>query len=173
MSHNLHYVIVKAESCEDAIDRVNDEVLNWQRDENNWFSILYCASENDKEVIDKRDPSELTAFRHMTFSFSNIVGEIKEHISMFRLLWGYTYKTSLEARVHLISRLLSDADASELEENLRLILSFEYSQKSSSKYPSFRAYEFDEYGLTDMTLLDDYEDEEGIQSYIVVVDMHS
>ena len=167
MAHNLHYVIVTAESCEDAVNKVDDEVLNWQRDENNWYSLLYCVSEDEEETSDLQVFIPVNQGFCTGFTFAGIMTEMREHISMFRLL-NHTYSTALEARLHLTKMLLGDSNSYELNETLRLILATEEAQKGIGDYHTFRPYEFDQYGMTDIS-----SPEEGLQQYIVVVDMHS
>jgi hypothetical protein len=50
MSHNLHFVAVKADSPEDACNEVENQILDWGT-ENNWRTICGCVSEKDEIYI--------------------------------------------------------------------------------------------------------------------------
>jgi hypothetical protein len=176
MAHNLHYVIVTAESIDDAVDQVNDTVLEWQRDENNYFSILVCSSEDGKETKDFREPDGLDFSVPTNKAFKKCVAEIRRYASLFRLPYGDTdtdtnFTTSIEARMHLIAMLTDGTKYNSymLTETLNIILSTEESHKyTGNKYPMYREYQFDKFGMTDMS-----EPQEGLKQYVVLIDMHS
>lgn len=53
MAHNLHLVVVKADSPEDACDSVETYIMDYGN-ENNWITICGCVSEFN-EVYDTED----------------------------------------------------------------------------------------------------------------------
>lgn len=48
--HNLHYVVVKAETAEDAVSEVETMISDWGT-ENNWRSFGGCVSEDNEVYI--------------------------------------------------------------------------------------------------------------------------
>jgi hypothetical protein len=186
--HNLHFILIKADSAADAASETETLILNWG-DENNWRRIGGVASEDGSDDIDNHDdgrwplsfldaaegvPKEGTYFSR-TVAYLNMeiappltlpatpfsthpdlrsaIAELSDMLRAFDLEGGDTHDLwCVRRNVKHLSELIASRRAREHDEGI----------------PQFYDWEFDYFGLTDMT-----EQSEGARRYLVFLDMHS
>lgn len=153
--HNTHYIIVAAENESDAGYKAEWELNNFGG-ENNWYSIqrISCLSDNsDVEYIEQ---------------------ELQQLNQLFS-------KENVDSITELNSRLLANPDRSHyflLSENFKKLYELtKHTDKAPYTYEQLQdiddyfGWEFDEYGITNMSYGNDLEEYE--KFYLVTIDMHS
>ena len=186
--HNLHFILVKADSAEDAASMVENELLSWGN-ENNWRSIGGIASEDGSGDIEDHEgggwklsflDDQDNVLREGTY-FSRAVAYLRHSITEPVIFSYAPYSThpDLRSALHTLSDTLRefdpDTDSSNdlwaLGRNLKHLSELMDSRaalKAGEEIPQFYDWQFDQEGLTDLT-----DQSEGISRYLVFLDMHS
>lgn len=185
--HTLHFILVNADSAEDAASNAENEILHWGN-ENNWRSISGVASEDGADDIENHDdgawplsflnddeavPKEGTYFaRALAYLKRDLVDPIRFSY------WPTPEYPDMKAALRGIADRLCDFDpdtgssqvlweTQRAAEQLKHILDAR-GALASDCIPEFYPWQFDETGLTDMT-----GNTEGAKRYLVFLDMHS
>lgn len=185
--HTLHFILLNADTAQDAASSAESEILEWGND-NNWRSIGGVASEDGADDIENHEstgwplsflddsegvPKKGTYFeRAIAFLKRDIVDPIRLPY------WPTPQYPDMKAALKGIADRLTDFDpdtgnsqvlweAQRASERLKHILDAR-GALASDCIPEFYPWQFDEFGLTDMT-----ENTEGAKRYLVFLDMHS
>jgi hypothetical protein len=176
--HNLHFILIKADSANEAASEAENGMLDWG-DENNWRRLGGVASEDGSDDIENHDnglwglsyldkqdgvPKDGTYFsravayllRRITEPVTDLrsaLSELGDRLREFDPDHGDSYD------LWAIGRDLKHL--SELMDSRKGL-------KHGTEIPEFYEWQFDHFGLTDMT-----EDSEGARRYLVFLDMHS
>jgi len=182
--HTLHFLLLKANSAKQAGAASQDLLLDWGN-ENNWRSIGGIASEDGSDDIENLDGgrwglsyldeqegvpkdgtyfSRAAAFLHREIAppviltsahpdFASALNELSGRLSRFDADHGHTND------LWAIGRDLKHL--SELIDSRR-------ARKHGEQIPQFYDWQFDHFGLTDLT-----EQSDGARRYLVFLDMHS
>ncbi|MEI7668605.1 MAG: hypothetical protein WCJ33_00805 [Pseudomonadota bacterium] len=187
--HNLHYIMVKADSAEDAAHNIENAIDNWG-DENNWRRIGGIASEDGTDDIENYQEArwalssldeEDDVPKEGTY-YSRTVAHIKQMITGSINLSNITgkYFDINQAVAAIIGKLKEFNETSEncdrfllfqMSENLKNLYELSTSRhamKAGFEISELHAWEFEEVGFTDMS-----ERQEGSKHYIAFLDMHS
>lgn len=172
--HNLHFVVVKAETGEEACDIVETQISNWGN-ENNWRTMCGAVSEND-EVYNANDG------RYPPTKYSNTIAKINKNVNRWlkSCYYGETAKELL-AKGKKVERfaqheLWSLMKYAEYLHELKCFKLTKTVQKKNGKKVSssfdvlsdeFYSWKFDECGVTQI------ENENEGKIWVVFVDMHS
>ena len=185
--HNLHLILVNADSAEDAASSAASETIEWGND-NNWRSIGGVVSEDGADVIQNHE-----GFGYPLSFFDNEEGLPKEGnyfekgVAFIKRLindpiqlnhGGYPLCADMkEALAAICGRLTAfdteNGSSHELWAAHRNLQQLEQIMDgrgaiASDCIPEFYAWQFDEVGLTDMTC-----NTQGAKRYLVLLDMHS
>ena len=179
--HNVHFILVRADSADQAATIASNHVLGFGDEDNNWYQIGGIASEDGCD--DVNDHGEDT---HYPLSRLDDLGAPKEgtHFARAVELLRQDLANPPDIRTALVNlademrtvRVPDDFIALwEIIENLKRLFSILYSRHflSDGDIPEFRRYEFDQFGLTAIHSHECYNKEEGQRRYIVLLDMHS
>lgn len=186
--HNLHFILVNAETAKDAASTVETEIAHWGTD-NNWHSIGGIASEDGKDDIENHDSAawalsflddEDTIPKEGTY-FSRAVAYLHSVINAPITLRfpPYSEHADMESALEAVSEGIKSFDSSKdnpyilwaMAQSLKLMSGQLESQthlKAGKPIPSLHEWQLTEMGLTDLT--DPSSDE---KRYIVFLDMHS
>ena len=164
--HNLHFILVRANSGEQACQDAENQIIDWGND-NNWRTMCGALSE-DNEVYDAGDGR----YRPHETEYTNI-DAINQGVKKWigESFYGATAKEKLDKG----ENNLSEWNALELwslsKHAKHLSEAYDYKEKEFDilNGNTFYAYCFDECGVTDLT----YEGEESEKIWIVFIDMHS
>lgn len=169
--HNLHFVITRAESPQEACDNVGTMTSDFGN-ENNWRTICGCVSEKNKVFINDSSGS----YTPKDIGYTTIA-KINRVINKWIKSPYYGDAAAAAAAKKKLSRArkkidLSTWNSSELFSLERLAKHlYEALPYKESKFDvlkdSFFSWQFDECGVTQ-----DENENEG-QLYVVFVDMHS
>jgi hypothetical protein len=186
--HNLHFILIKADSATEAASEAENLILDWG-DENNWRSVGGVASEDGCDDIDNHGdarwglcfldeeegiPKEGTYFNRAVAYLNR---EITEPVT-FAFAPYSTHTDPNSAIDELADRLRSfDPDLGNTNDlwgigrNLKHLSELIDSRRARAQgkaIPQFYDWQLDAFGLTDMT-----EQSAGAGRYIVFLDMHS
>lgn len=164
--HNIHFIIVKANSGEEACKEADALILDWG-DENNWRTMCGAVS-LEGEVYDAGDGR----YRPHETDYQTI-DKINEAVKkwMQDSFYGATAKEKLDK---------GETDLSEWN-SVELWSLSKHAKHLSEAHPykdrefnlmegdTFYAYQYDECGLTDMS----WNSTDGEKGWIVFCDMHS
>jgi hypothetical protein len=173
--HNLHFILLKANSGEEACKKAENEIMDFGN-ENNWRTMCGAVSE-DNEVYDAGDGRyRPTETEHIT------IEEINQKVSgwLSESFFGVTAKEKLgKGEINLDE--WNAVELWSLSKHARH-LSEAYSYKDREfdilKGDTFYTCQFDECGVTDFRY-DTYEDDDEAMSktkektWVVFCDMHS
>ena len=183
--HNVHLILVRADSADKAADIASDHVWGFGDEFNNWFRIGGIASEDGCD-----DDNEHGVDTHYPLSRLDDLGAPKEGTYFARAV-GLLRSNDLANPPDIRTALANLADEMrkvrvpddfidlwEIIEKLKRLFSILYSRHflSDGDIPEFRPYEFDQFGLTATEHVNERcpgEKEEGKRRYIVLLDMHS
>lgn len=186
--HNLHFILIKADSAEGAAPEVDNLILHWG-DENNWRRVGGVASEDGSDDIENYDngrwslsyldaqaglPKEGTYFsRGLAYLHQQTTDPVVLPSAPFS-----THSNLRTAITKLGTRLRAfdpdDGDTQDLWgigwdlKHLSALIDSRRGRERREEIPQFYDWQFDNFGLTDMT-----EDSEGARRYLVFLDMHS
>jgi hypothetical protein len=184
--HNLHYIIINAESADDAAESALLEIQDWGN-ENNWRKVGGVASEDGKDLIENHQDARWTlsglkpddALPDDNSYFAWAIADIWAKIDGDIKLPHHPYSKSFDLQVTLrgIALELLHSDCTNIEllwsasanlKYLHQIARGRAQREVENAIPEFYEWEFDECGLTDLT-----DNSEGAQRYLVMIDMHS
>jgi hypothetical protein len=176
--HNLHFILIKADSAAEAASEAENAILDWGN-ENNWRTIEGVASEDGSDDINNHEGGRWG----LTF-LDDDVGISKEGTYFSRAV-AYLNReimgplTDLPSKLQALSDTLRAFDPQvgsglelervghELQQLSELVMSRDACEQGK-EIPELREWQFDQFGLTDMT-----DNSEGARRYLVFLDMHS
>jgi hypothetical protein len=187
--HNLHFLLIKADSAVKAAFEAEHHILDWG-DENNWRSIGGVASEDGRDDIENHEGAarwglsfldhETGISREGTY-FSRAVSYLHREITEpVTLPWGpFTAHASVDAAFRRMSGQLSAFDPESGNTNdlwaigrnvkhLSELIDSRRAREQGEAIPQFYDWQLDQFGLTDLTEMSD-----GARRYLVFLDMHS
>jgi hypothetical protein len=186
--HNLHFILIKADSAADAASEAENLILDWGN-ENNWRCVGGVASEDGSDDIDNHDDGrwplsfldeEEGIPREGTY-FSRAVAYLHTLITEPVTLTCEPFSTHPDLRSALgqLSDQLrafnpehgNSSDLWVIGRNLKHLSEIVHSRKAvkhGEDIPQFYEGQFDHFGLTDLT-----SQSEGARRYLVFLDMHS
>jgi hypothetical protein len=186
--HNLHFLLINADTAADAASEADSIILNWG-DENNWRSVGGIASEDGSDDVSNHEDGRWAlsflddedGIPKTGTYFSRAVAYLQREIANPVTLPVTPHSThpdlasslrELGDRLRAFDPQTGDTHdlwcirrnlkhLSELIEGRRL-------REQGEEIPQFFPWQFDDFGLTDLT-----EDSEGARRYLVFLDMHS
>jgi len=185
--HNLHLILVNADSAEEAASTVENEILHWG-DENNWRRIGGIASEDGKDDVENHDsarwpllfldgedmPKEGTYFSRMVAYLHAI---IREPVTFpYR---PYETYPDIRSALPALADVLRDFNPDTGDDHtlwavgrnlahLRALMKSKAALDAGKEIPEFYSWQLDNTGLTDLS-----EQSTGSRRYLVFLDMHS
>jgi hypothetical protein len=183
--HNLHLILIKADSATKAAFEAEHLILDWGN-ENNWRSIGGVASEDGSDDIENHDDgrwglSMLDDISADGMYFSRAVAFLHRQIAdplIFPATPHSTHPDLNSAIRELSDRLQAfDPEGGDTHDlwcvghNLTYLSELIASRRlreQGEAIPQFFPWQFDHFGLTDLT-----EHSEGASRYLVFLDMHS
>lgn len=168
--HNLHLVVVKANTPKDACDKVESYIVDFG-DENNWRTICGCVSDKNKvyHTSDGRfEPDE----------HSNTIEKINAMVMGWLKPEEDYYDKKVQAVIDgkkPISSLKTDMEWYGLE---KYAAHMGARAKTNTKNfnvlkDSFNDYQYDDNGVTHIDAEENVDLGKGKNTYVVFVDMHS
>lgn len=164
--HNLHFIVVKACSGQQACQEAENQISDWGT-ENNWRTMCGAVSE-DNEVYDAKDGRYRPIEADCT-TIQQINDLIKVWIS--KSFYGGTAKDKLDKGEFN----LEDWNGHELwslsKHAKHLSEAYQYKDREFDilKGDTFYHYQYDESGATDLC----WNSEDGDKTWVVFCDMHS
>jgi hypothetical protein len=187
--HNVHFILINADSAKDAAIDAENEILEWGTD-NNWRSIGGVASEDGTDDLECYESKgyplsfldDLEGIPKGGSCFERTVAYVKQMIGDPIQLYNGSYPPAAnmkEALALICERLTAfdteNGNSHELWAAHRNLQQLEQMMDGrgaladpEAGIPEFYAWSFDEVGLTDMT-----GNTEGAKRYLVFLDMHS
>ena len=187
--HNLHYIMVKADSANEAALNIESAIEHWG-DENNWRVIGGIASEDGTDDLENYQngrwglssleeedhvPKEGTYYSR---TVAHILQMINCTITLNHLSGEYAnINSAAAALIEKLKEFNDDAEDSnrflllQTSENLKRLYDLSisrYAMKSGKELAELHAWEFDEIGFTDIC-----EGHDGSKRYIAFLDMHA
>ena len=187
--HNLHFVMVKGDSAEDAANNVESAINSWGN-ENNWRSIGGIASEDGTDDVENHDdarwglsylddeenvPKDGNYFSKVS---AYIRAMIMDKVSLQNLHGDYAdIGSAVTALSEKLKQFKSENDAGDRRilfevgadlKHLHQIANSKYLLAEGNVLPELYAWEFEELGFTDLS-----EEDSDEKRYIVFLDMHS
>jgi hypothetical protein len=175
--HNLHFLLIKADSAAKAASQAEKLILEWG-DENNWRSVGGVASEDGSDDIENHDDGG------WGLSFLDEEEGIPKEGTYFRRAVAYLHREVAAPLAGLRSTLDQFSDTlrafdpeagspAQLEDigcELRHLSELMYGRIRGTRTEIAEVYEWqlDQEGLTDLT-----GGSEGARRYLVFLDMHS
>ena len=160
--HNLHLVIIKADSPHDACINVENEIVEWGN-ENNWRTICGCISEDNEIYIHDKEYGR----------FHPEPGTTLNDIEKMVKRWANTFEydiTLVLLKFKIEESSLEAHDWWELKEYCRF--KCDYENFTANRFniweTEYRSWKFDESGLTNMIRRND-----GEKKFVIFIDMHS
>jgi hypothetical protein len=186
--HNLHFILIKADSAAAAASQAENQLLDWG-DENNWRSVGGIASEDGSDDIENHDDGrwglsyldeEPSVSKDGTY-FSRAVACLRAAITDPVTLPCEPFSTHPDLRSaldHLSSQLRAfnpehghTFELWSIGQNLKHVAQLTESRracKHGEEIPQYYDEQYDQFGLTDITKWS-----EGARRYLVFLDMHS
>jgi hypothetical protein len=185
--HNLHFILINADSASDAASEAENLILDWGN-ENNWRCVGGIASEDGSDDVDNQDDgrwplSFLDAEKGVPKEgtlFSRAVAYLNRVITQPLTLPSTPFSThpDLRSAIAELGDILRafdhEHDSNDLSaigrnlEHLSELMDGRIALKHGDQLPQFYDWQFGHFGLTDMT-----EQSEGARRYLVFLDMHS
>jgi hypothetical protein len=176
--HNLHFILIEADSATDAASEAESAILDWGND-NNWRSVGGVASEDGSDDIENKDDGG------WGLSFLDEEVGIPKAGTYFSRAVAYLLTEITQPLTDLAAKLIEFTDklrgldpqavnGLELERIGRglhdlseLVISRDARDRGQD-IPQLREWQFDQFGLTDLT-----GGSQGARRYLVFLDMHS
>ena len=174
--HNLHFIVVKAETGEEACDIAENHIMDWG-DENNWRTMCGAVSE-DNETYDAKDG------RYRPDERTDTIAKINKCVDGWIKKDGDYYASVVKQKLAR-GKKIENFNTSELY-SLEKFAKFLYEVKSLKQVKAFRrkqgekvsnkfnvlqeeffAYFYDQCGVTQV------EGENEGKTWVVFCDMHS
>lgn len=184
--HNLHFILIDADSAEGAASEADSLILHWG-DENNWRRIGGVASEDGSDNIENHDNGRwgLSSLDDVGATpkdgFTRGVAFLHRRIADPVILPDTpgTTHPDLNSAFRGVSERLRDFDprtggtfdlwcVRRCLKHLSELLNSRRAREDGEEIPQFYAWQFDHFGLTDLT-----EHSDGARRYLVFLDMHS
>jgi len=174
--HNLHFILIKADSALEAASEAETAILDWG-DENNWRRAGGIASEDGIDDIENHDNGR------WSLSYLDAKEGIKEGTYFSRAVAYLLRQIAEPANLRLALDELGDrlrafnpdhGTSYELWEighdlkHLSELMECRKGLERGTEIPELCEWQFDQFGLTDMTGRS-----EGARRYLVFLDMHS
>jgi hypothetical protein len=175
--HNLHFILIKADSAAEAASETENLILDWGN-ENNWRSVGGIASEDGSDDIENKDDGA------WGLSFLDEQEGIPREGTYFSRAVAYLRREIAEPLAGLRSTLDQFSDTlrafdtesgsplqlDDIGRALRHLSELMYGRARETRVEIPEVYEgqFDQEGLTDLT-----EQSEGARRYLVFLDMHT
>jgi hypothetical protein len=186
--HNLHFLLVRAESARAAADKAESLTDHWG-DENNWRSIGGVASEDGSDDVENHGGGR------WSLSFLDAEEDIPKHDTYFSRAVAFLHRSIMppltfpcapysthpsveSALMDLSSQLLAFEPASadtldlwRIGRNLKHLSQLIESQRAiagGEAIPEFYDWKLGHFGLTDLT-----EESDAARRYLLFLDMHS
>lgn len=177
--HNLHFLLIKADSAADAAAEADSLILGWG-DEDNWRSIGGVASEDGRDDVENHDDDARWGLSCLDRE-EGIPGEG----TYFSRAVAYLDRQIAEPLAGLrpaLARFADELRAFDPEgeapwepgeigrelERLSEHLCASRARRLGAEIPEFCDWQLDRFGLTDLT-----GHSEGARRYLVFLDMHS
>jgi hypothetical protein len=173
--HNLHFVVVKAESGEEATAEVESCISDWGN-ENNWRHICGAVSEDnevyktgegryapeDNETIETIN-TRIAKWLVIPNVYEELLGNGQKFeeltASQLNRLRGYIGEV-YEQKLIASNKAARQANGEKLSDTFNVLTD------------TYRDYQYDEFGVTD--ICDDVDPySENVKTWVVFVDMHS
>jgi hypothetical protein len=181
--HNLHFILVRADSAEEAA-QIADSVVFGFGGEDNWYQIGGVASEDGSD--DQNDHGKNTRFPLSRLDDDPSAPKEGSHferaIQLLRdaLLEPAEVQTSLHDLGEKLLKISGTEEwlgVWEIRQELSRLHAILYARQflDDGDIPEFRPFQFDEFGLTRIDRANKPTEvgEAGKQRYIVFIDMHS
>src|SRR5579875_3966759 len=166
--HNLHFILIRADSAKEAASEAENFILNWG-DDNNWRCAGGIASEDGNDDIDNHEdarwglsflddeagiPEEGTYFRR---AVAYLHREIERPVT---LPWApYSTHPDLNGALHHLGVLLRKFDPGRGNTNdlwaigrnlkyLSELIDSRRARKQGEEIPQYYDWQFDQFGLT-------------------------
>jgi hypothetical protein len=186
--HTLHFILINADSAQDAAICADNAILNWG-DDNNWRSIGGIASEDGVDDIENYEDAR------WPLSFLDSEENVPKEGSYFQRAIAYLNQSitdpialrsapygeypDMKTAIHAIADRLYEFDpdtgsshvmwaASRTLKQIEQILDTRGALADAGRIPEFYPWQFDQHGLTDMTT-----HTQGAKRFLVFLDMHS
>lgn len=160
--HNVHYIVINADSAEDACECARNKIENWGS-ENNHRSICGCIGEDENTYRTKEGRWDIPK------TLKQISNEIRHAADNFSLANLFP---EVIARFKIDEDTMGTTDWYILEQYC--IFKSEQCRFNHKNFniweDEHRSWQLSYYGITNMT---DGESIEGMKKYIVIIDMHS
>jgi hypothetical protein len=185
--HNLHLILINADTAKDAAEDAKLEITDWGSDDN-WRCVGGVASENGADDIENHENSrwglsfidgdklpQIGTYFQRTIAYHQ--QQIRPPIKLEYAPHGEfaDFQSALKAVTNELQKLtysnISQLDLYGAEKNIKYLSElFDASKslESGGEIPEFFSWQFDHNGLTDLTA-----QSEGVQRYIVFLDTHS
>jgi hypothetical protein len=186
--HNLHFLLIKADSATDAAFEAENLILDWG-DENNWRRVGGIASEDGSDDVENESDgrwglsfldAEEGIPREGTY-FSRAVAYLHREIAEpVTFAWApYSTHRHTQSAIRELADMLAAFDPERGNTNdlwgigrnlkhLSELIDSRRAREQGEGIPQFYDWQFDQFGLTDMT-----EQSDGARRYLVFLDMHS
>ena len=165
--HNLHYVVVNAESGEDACNAVENEIVEWGN-ENNWRCIGGCVSSDNEVYINDRHSRWIPEPNHT-------IDMINEQVEKWLEPEQY-YKDQFNKCVEGDSSPFDWYGAKKYCKHMYEFTQTKHFMKEGKfdvLQNSFFEWSLDECGVTHIDISQLKDDDPTLKQYVVFVDMHS
>ena len=164
--HNLHFILVKANSGEEACKKAENEIMDFGN-ENNWRTMCGAVSE-DNEIYNAEDG------RYRPETDYTTIEKINECVSQWikDSFYGETAKLKFDKGETNLSEWngIELWSLSKWAKHLSEASSYKDREFDILKGDTFYACQFDECGVTDFT----YDtNDDGDKTWVVFCDMHS
>ena len=176
--HNLHFILIEADSADEAASEAENRILDWGND-NNWRCVGGIASEDGSDDVENHDEGA------WGLSFLDEEEGVPREGTYFSRAVAYLHREIAQPLAGLPSKLLAFSDrlrafdpehgnGFELERigrDLQHLSEHVMSRDARGhgvEIPELYEWQFDRDGLTDMT-----GGSEGARRYLVFLDMHS
>lgn len=180
MAHNLHLVVIKADSAEDACDSVENEIIDFGND-NNWRTICGSVSE-DNEVFINEDNA---GFMENMETIEKINAAIRKDLAALNNDNGYSRGRDLLNILIAGNKKIEDLDGhdwysvKEFAHDMSNKFDINSGEDKTETFDILKGDEYkmghyDEFGVTQhMSATQDDAEFEGQKTYVVFIDMHS
>ncbi len=176
--HNLHFILIKADSAAKAVSEAESLILDWGN-ENNWRCVGGIASEDGSDDVENHDEGA------WGLAFLDKEEGVPKEGTYFSRAVAYLHREIAEPLAGLPSKLLAFSGTlrafdpergppSRLEkigrdlQHLSEHMVSRGAREGGEEIPQLYEWKFDRDGLTDMT-----DRWEGSRRYILFLDMHS
>jgi hypothetical protein len=176
--HNLHFILINADSASEAASEAESLILDWG-DGDNWRRVGGIASEDGSDDINNHKDGR------WGLSFLDEEVGIPKEGTHFSHAVAYLHKRIMDPLADLSATLLELTDrlrafdpqsgdgfdlwraGRDLQSLSGLVMSRD-AREQGKEIPELREWQLDQFGLTDLT-----EQSEGARRYLVFLDMHS